>query len=65
MALGEVVIASQLLYTTFPVQMLLLTEQENTPGISVALTIVSLIFTFGLLFSLTFLARRHGRTSTR
>ena len=26
---------------------------------------VALLFTFGLLFSLTFLARRHGRTTTR
>ena len=65
MVLGEVVIANQLGYNTLPPQMLLLAEGQNTPGISVALTLVALLFTFGLLFSLTFLARRHGRTSTR
>jgi ABC-type spermidine/putrescine transport system permease subunit II len=65
MVLGEVVIANQLGYNTLPPQMLLLAEGQNTPGISVALTLVALLFTFGLLFSLTFLARRHGRTTTR
>jgi putative spermidine/putrescine transport system permease protein len=65
MCLGEVVIANQLGYITLPPQMLLLAESQNTPGISVALTLVALLFTFGLLFSLTFLARRHGRTTTR
>jgi putative spermidine/putrescine transport system permease protein len=65
MVLGEVVISSQMLYTTFPVQMLLLAQQDNTPGISVALTLVALLFTFLLLFSLTFLARRSGAKSTR
>lgn len=65
MALGEVVISNQMGYNTFPVEMLLVAQAQNTPGISVALTLVSLLFTFGLLFSLTFLARRHGRTSTR
>jgi putative spermidine/putrescine transport system permease protein len=63
--LGEVVISSQMLYTTFPVQMLETAQSENTPGIPVALSLVALLFTFLLLFSLTFLARRHGRTSTR
>ncbi len=65
MVLGEVVISNQLGYNTLPPQMLLLAEGQNTPGISVALTLVALLFTFALLFSLTFLARRHGRTSTR
>ena len=58
-------IASQLLYTTFPVEMIQFAQQDNAPGISVALTLVALVFTFLLLFSLTFLARRRGRTSTR
>lgn len=66
MVLGEVVISNQLSYYTLPPQMLLLAQQQNTPGISVALTLVALLFTFMLLFSLTFLARRRtGRTSTR
>ena len=65
MVLGEVVIAAQLQYITLPPQMLLLAQAQNTPGIAVALTLVALLFTFALLFSLTFLARRHGRTSTR
>ena len=65
MVLGEVVIANQLGYNTLPPQMLLVAEGQNTPGIAVALTLVALLFTFGLLFSLTFLARRHGRTTTR
>lgn len=65
MVLGEVVIANQLGYNTLPPQMLLVAEGQNTPGIAVALTLVALLFTFALLFSLTFLARRHGRTATR
>jgi putative spermidine/putrescine transport system permease protein len=58
MALGEVVIASQLLYNTLPNEMILVAQQDNTPGISVAETLVALVFTFSLLFSLTFFARR-------
>lgn len=65
MVLGELVIASQMLYNTFPTEMVLFSQAQNTPGISVALTLMALLFTFLLLFSLTFLARRHGRTSTR
>jgi putative spermidine/putrescine transport system permease protein len=65
MVLGEVVIASQLLYNTFPNEMILVEQQDNTPGISVAETLVALVFTFLLLFSLTFLARRRGSKSTR
>lgn len=66
MVLGEVVISNQLAYYTLPPQMLLVAEGQNTPGIAVALTLVALLFTFTLLFSLTFLARRRtGRTSTR
>jgi putative spermidine/putrescine transport system permease protein len=61
MVLGEVVIAAQLLYNTFPNEMILVQQQDNTPGIPVAETLVALTFTFMLLFSLTFLARRRGR----
>jgi putative spermidine/putrescine transport system permease protein len=60
MVLGEVVIASELLYNTLPNEMILVQQQDNTPGISVAETLVALTFTFLLLFSLTFLARRRG-----
>jgi len=62
MSLGEVVIASQLLYNTFPNEMILVAQQDNTPGIPVAETLVALVFTFLLLFSLTFLSRRRGHT---
>jgi putative spermidine/putrescine transport system permease protein len=60
MVLGEVVIAAQLLYNTFANEMILVQQQDNTPGIPVAETLVALVFTFLLLFSLTFLARRRG-----
>jgi len=60
MVLGEVVIASTMLYNTFPNQMILTAQQDNAPGISVAETLVALLFTFLLLFSLTFLSRRRG-----
>lgn len=65
LCLGEVVIANLLLYTTFPVE-LILASQAGTAGISVALSIITLLFTFLLLFALSFLAgRRRGSTSTR
>ena len=65
MVLGEVVIASTMLYNTFPNEMILVQQQDNTPGIPVAETLVALLFTFLLLFSLTFLARRRGANTTR
>lgn len=65
MVLGEVVIASTMLYNTFPNEMILVAQQDNAPGISVAETLVALVFTFLLLFSLTFLARRRGANTTR
>ena len=65
MVLGELVIASQMLYNTFPTEMVLFSQADNNTGVPVALTILALTFTFLLLFSLTFLARRHGRGSTR
>ena len=65
LCLGEVVIANLLLYTTFPVE-LIQASQAGTAGISVALSIITLFFTFLLLFALSFLAGgRRGSTSTR
>jgi putative spermidine/putrescine transport system permease protein len=64
MVLGEVVIANQLAYYTLPPQMLLVAEGQNTPGIAVALTLIALLFTFTLLFSLTFLSRHQKRAGT-
>jgi putative spermidine/putrescine transport system permease protein len=62
LCLGEVVIATLLLYNTFPVEMVVLFHQSQL-GVSVALSIITLVFTFLLLFSLSFLAqrRRAGR----
>ena len=65
LCLGEVVIASLLLYKTFPVA-LINESLSGTAGISVALSIVTLAFTFVLLFALSFLAgRRPGTGSDR
>jgi putative spermidine/putrescine transport system permease protein len=65
LCLGEVVIATILLYVTFPVE-LIQVGQETGPGVQVALSILSFLFVFGLLFALSFLAgRRRGATSTR
>jgi putative spermidine/putrescine transport system permease protein len=62
LCLGEVVIATLLLYTTFPVQMVVF-YHESQVGVSVALSMITLAFTFLLLFGLSFLAqrRRAGR----
>jgi putative spermidine/putrescine transport system permease protein len=57
LCLGEVVIATLLLYNTFPVEMVVLFHQSQL-GVSVALSMSTLAFTFLLLFSLSFLARR-------
>jgi putative spermidine/putrescine transport system permease protein len=65
LCLGEVVIASLLLYNTFPVEMVALRLQSHV-GVSVALSMITLLFTFLLLFLLSFLAqRRHGAASVR
>jgi putative spermidine/putrescine transport system permease protein len=65
LCLGEVVISSLLLYTTLPVEMIQ-QSLSGTAGISVALSIITLAFTFLLLFSLSFLGRRRrGATSAR
>ncbi len=63
--LGEVVISTILLYITLPVE-LIQASQSGNAGTSVALSVVSLVFVFGLLFSLSFLAgRRRGTKASR
>lgn len=64
LCLGEVVIATLLLYQTFPVEMIVLSHQAQV-GVSVALSMITLVFTFLLLFLLSFLAqrRRGGRAA--
>jgi putative spermidine/putrescine transport system permease protein len=65
LCLGEVVIAYLLLYNTFPVEMVNLRLQAHV-GVSVALSMITLIFTFVLLFALSFLAqRRRGAVAIR
>jgi putative spermidine/putrescine transport system permease protein len=65
LCLGEVVIATFLLYRTFQPE-LIQVNLSGTAGISVALSILTLAFTFLLLFALSFLAgRRHRSNSTR
>ena len=64
LCLGEVVIATLLLYNTFPVELVVLSHQAQI-GVSVALSMAALGFTFLLLFSLSFLAqRRRGGRAT-
>ncbi len=67
LVLGEVVIANQLDQSnlTFPLQMIQFASQDNAPGISVAMTLTALLFTFLLLFMLSFLARRRGPKTAR
>ena len=57
LCLGEVVISNLLLYQTFPVE-IIQQSLAGTAGIAVALSNVSLVFTFLLLFSLSFIGRR-------
>jgi putative spermidine/putrescine transport system permease protein len=65
LCLGEVVISSLLLYTTLPVE-IIQQSLSGTAGISVALSIITLGFTFLLLFSLSFIGRRRrGAASGR
>jgi putative spermidine/putrescine transport system permease protein len=65
MVLGEVVISNMVdqSHLTFPLEMIQFSQQDNAPGVSVALTLVALVFTFSLLFMLTFLTRRRGARS--
>jgi putative spermidine/putrescine transport system permease protein len=65
LCLGEVVIATLVLYQTFPVEMIVLSHQAEA-GVSVALSMLTLVFTFLLLFLLSFLAqRRRGSGAAR
>jgi putative spermidine/putrescine transport system permease protein len=65
LCLGEVVIATLVLYQTFPVEMIVLSHQAEA-GVSVALSMLTLVFTFLLLFLLSFLAqRRRGGGAAR
>ena len=66
LCLGEVVLANglDLPTNTFPLEMIQFSQQDNQAGVSVAMTLISFAFTFLLLFSLTFLARRRGVRST-
>jgi putative spermidine/putrescine transport system permease protein len=57
LCLGEVVIATLLLYNTFPVEMVVLYHQSQV-GVSVALSMFTLINTFLVLFGLSFVAQR-------
>ncbi len=59
LVLAEVVIAGTLLYDTFPVE-LVNQAQENT-GLAVALSVLSLLITWLLLFAITFLGNRGSR----
>jgi putative spermidine/putrescine transport system permease protein len=64
MCLGEVVISTILLYNTLPVQMIQV--GETSPGVSVALSVISILFVFLVLFGLSFIAgRRRGANSVR
>ena len=64
LCLGEVVLASFLLYTTFPTQIIVASQGTNA-NLSVALSLISLAFTFVLLFVLSFFAGRRGAQSFR
>ncbi len=65
LCLGEVVIATFMLYTTFPVELVALNLQSQV-GVAVALSMTTLAFTFLLLFLLSFIARRRrGATLVR
>ena len=59
LVLAEVVIAGTLLYDTFPVE-LVNQAQENT-GLAVALSVLTLLITWLLLFAITFLGNRGSR----
>ncbi|HEY7967283.1 MAG TPA: ABC transporter permease subunit [Solirubrobacteraceae bacterium] len=63
LCLGEVVISNLLLYTTFPVE-IIQQSLAGTAGIAVALSNISLVFTFLLLFALSFIGRRRLGSSS-
>jgi putative spermidine/putrescine transport system permease protein len=61
LVLGEVVISSILLYTTFPVQ--LIQTGQSSAGVSVALSIESLVVTWLLLLIISTLGGRRNRAA--
>ncbi len=63
LCLGEVVLSTILLYNTFPVEMI--NVSQTSPGIAVAISLCSIIFVFLLLFLLSFLVGRRGNRSVR
>jgi putative spermidine/putrescine transport system permease protein len=66
LCLGEVVLANglDLPTNTFPLEMIQFAQQDNAPGVAVAMTLIAFVFTFLLLFLMTFLVRRRGVRST-
>jgi putative spermidine/putrescine transport system permease protein len=60
LVLAEVVIAGTLLYDTYPVE--LVNQGQQDAGIAVALSVLSLTITWLLLFAISFLGNRAGRT---
>jgi putative spermidine/putrescine transport system permease protein len=66
LVLGEVVISRILSYTTFPVQIISVGDQGNA-GVPVALSVESLVFTWGMLLVISFLGGRRpgGRGGRR
>jgi putative spermidine/putrescine transport system permease protein len=65
LVLGEVVISRILLYTTFPVEIISV-GQQGTAGVPVALSVESLIFTWGILLLISFLGgQRRGGSGRR
>ena len=64
MVLGEVVIAGFLLYQTLPTEMVQLGQAQG--GVSTALSLLSILFTFLLLLGLSFFgSRRSGGSNTK
>jgi putative spermidine/putrescine transport system permease protein len=62
LVLGEVVIARILLYVTFPVQVV--ETGQTSAGVSVALSLASILLTWGLLLILSFAGGRGRRKDT-
>jgi putative spermidine/putrescine transport system permease protein len=62
LVLGEVVISSILLYTTFPVQVV--QTGQASAGVSVALSIESIVVTWMLLLIISMLGGRRSRSAT-
>lgn len=61
LVLGEVVISRILLYTTYPVE--LIQVGQASAGVAIALSVVSLLFTWLLLLAISFLGGRRGGTA--